>query len=193
MALRDTRIAILKVGAEIVRTKGFNNTGLSEILSRSGVPKGSFYYYFNSKQDFGLHLVDYYAGFLLARTEDFLMDQSVQPVARLRRYFAEFKQGFEADGFQGGCPLGNVSQEMADVSKGFRERIEAVFIQLETMIESCLKEAKSWGEVSVSLDERQTATFILNSWEGAVLRMKVTKSTAPLEVFEQFVFGRLLQ
>jgi TetR/AcrR family transcriptional repressor of nem operon len=101
-AKQITKEKILMVGAEIIHRKGFNNTGIQEILKAAGVPKGSFYFYFKSKEDFGLHLIDFFGNFLFSICEKYLNDSSGSPIERLRLFFDEFLTYFEKNEFKGG-------------------------------------------------------------------------------------------
>lgn len=188
----QTKSSILKVGAEIVHNKGFNNTGIQEILKGAGVPKGSFYFYFQNKEDFGLQLIDFYAEVLFARLERSSARRELSPLNRLRGFFAEFLDLFECNECRGGCPIGNMAQEMGDLNEDFRIRLEQVFGRMQAMLVEFLNEARAAGEVDPDLEAHDVAGFILNSWQGAILQMKVVKSIEPLKNFERVVFGNLL-
>jgi TetR/AcrR family transcriptional repressor of nem operon len=193
MPRTDTLVGILRRGAGIVHRKGFRSTGLQEVLEEAGVPKGSFYHYFKSKDEFGLHLVDFFNGLLSARIEDSLGRTDLPPLKRLRKFFGDFNEYFSENNYEGGCPLGNLSLEMADHSTLFREKLEGVFASFRESMEKCLEEAVYRKELPASMDVRGTAEFMVNSWEGAVLRMKVAKDQGPLEAFENVVFSSLLK
>jgi len=120
-----TRDHILDVGGRLVHHKGYTATGLQEILSEAGVPKGSFYFYFKSKEEFGLALIDHYRTVLANQAGPILRDESQAPLERLARFFLWFRVNFEREGFIKGCPLGNLTQEMGDVNPAFREKLHA--------------------------------------------------------------------
>ena len=98
----DTKAKILKEGARSVYQKGYNATGLQEVLTAAGVPKGSFYFYFTSKEDFGLQLIDYYTARYLNRLDRYLQDRSKPPLQRLRDYFRDMISSYENNDFKGG-------------------------------------------------------------------------------------------
>ncbi len=192
MTRKDARMAILDKGARIIHRKGFNHTGVQEILDAAGVPKGSFYHYFKSKEDFGLNILDYYAAYLIGRVE-ILQDKNGQPIKRLKDFFDGFLLFFESIGCELGCPIGNLSQEMGDLSPAFRKRLEEIFLMMRSRIEGVLNEALRDGAIPGSLDARETADFIINSWEGAIVRMKVQKNTEALRLFDRMIFGCILK
>lgn len=192
MKRETTRAKILEAGARLVHCKGFNHTGLAEILEESKVPKGSFYFYFKSKEDFGLALVDYHVEKIAAVAKSCFEDGSRPPVERLRAFFQWFYGLFEAEGCAKGCPIGNLCQEMSDISPVFREKLESVTEQLAVAVSGVLRQAREVGELPGRLDPEETARFITSSWQGALLTMKVAKSLRPLDRFDRFIFEEIL-
>ncbi|MCU0579226.1 MAG: TetR/AcrR family transcriptional regulator [Desulfobacterota bacterium] len=193
METRDTKSRILKAGARIVLEKGFCDTGLSEVLEAAKVPKGSFYFYFKNKEDFGLQLVDTFAGALKDARDNILGDESLTCLERLREMFRRQTELFRKHGYKGGCPIGNLSQEMGDRSPLFRRKLKQVFSELREDLADQLSLAREKGEMSAALHPEETADFILSSWQGALLQMKVMQSTAAFEVFDRMIFERLLR
>lgn len=189
----EAKSRILKAGANIVHHKGFYNTGLSELLEAAQVPKGSFYFYFKNKEDFGLHLIDYFADHIKTRMEKIYKDESIPPIERIRRVFNLQAESFQKDNFKGGCPIGNLSLEMGDRNFKFRKKLNRVFENMKKNMSALLGKAQKQGEISESLDVQDTADFILSSWEGVLMKMKVSKSTYPHEVFDRMVFDLLLR
>jgi TetR/AcrR family transcriptional repressor of nem operon len=193
MARKDTWLHILRTGSELVHRQGFQSTGLNDVLRAARVPKGSFYHYFKSKEDFGLQLVDFYAGYLTSRLERSLGDEKMPPLERLRRFFDEFGAFCREQNFSLGCPLGNLAQEMGDLNESFSRKIEAAFGTMRDMVAACLAEAQKDGAVDPSLHPKETADFLLNAWEGSLLRMKVTRNPDPLEGLEKMIFSSILK
>jgi TetR/AcrR family transcriptional repressor of nem operon len=193
MPKETTKFRILSEGAKIIHQKGFNHTGIQEILDAAGVPKGSFYFYFKSKDDFGLQLIDFFTQFVDALAESQLSSKEHSPIERLRGFFRSMMSVAEEQGFRGGCPIGNLAQEMADQNETFRTKVREAFRRMSDNIERCLEEARELKQIRQSLDPRETADFILNSWEGALLRMKAENSLGPLLVFENMIFNGLLE
>lgn len=192
MAKQSTKNRILEHAGRLIRMNGFNNTGIQEILESAGVPKGSFYFYFRSKDDLGLALIDYYAEYLGSLCASSLGVAEGSPLERLRGFFEGMRMLFEQDEWKGGCPIGNLTQEMGSLSDAFRSRLQGVFTIMQTSIRDCLEEARSRGELNPALDVDEMAEFILNGWEGAVLRMKAEGGSGPLVLFEKIVFGGVL-
>ena len=193
MSKVKTRDLLLEAGKSSFLEKGYNNSGIESILQVAGVPKGSFYYYFGSKEDFGLAVLGRFAECIGERQERLLGDLSVPAVERLRRYCEAVFEALESDHCRKGCLVGNLSQEMADQSEVFRARLEEIFESWVDRYAACLREAQTSGEIDPSLDVRDLAEFWLNSWQGAILRAKTMRSAAPLRTFLAVMFGNLLQ
>lgn len=189
----DAKMRTLRAGARIVHQKGFFDTGLAEVLEAANVPKGSFYFYFKNKEDFGLQLIDYYADQLKALTEKVYQDDSLSHVERIRRVFSLQAASFRRNDFRGGCPIGNLSLEMGDRNPAFRKKLNQVFADMKNHVASQLRQARDRGELSVAIDVDETADFIVSSWQGALMQMKVSKSEVAHEIFDRMVFERLLK
>jgi TetR/AcrR family transcriptional repressor of nem operon len=189
MAREETRQLILNTGAKLVHAKGFVNTGLQEILAAASVPKGSFYFYFKSKEDFGRALVDHYLTFISAMFDKYLKDASRTPLERIQRFFDDSCKFYAGINFSSGCPIGNLSQEMSDISEPLREKLKEAYSKMKSTLQACVAEAQEQGEINRSLDAANLATFVLNGWEGALIDMKMSKSADPLVIFKEMLFG----
>ncbi len=190
---KDTKAHILEMGAQIVHQKGFNATGIQEVLNAAAVPKGSFYFYFKSKEEFGLQLIDYFSNFLFSKMDELLNAENVAPLDKLRNYFEWFLAYSEQNNFTGGCPIGNLAQEMGDLNDSFRGKLKSVFDKMKTNIAQCLEEAQQQGDLSPALDVLNLSDFIVSGWQGALLQMKVIKNTASVRNFERIIFDSLLK
>lgn len=187
-----TRDKLLDTGAELIGSHGYNATGINAVLKASGVPKGSFYHYFASKEDFGLAVIDRVALSYDEKLVQLLEDPEVAPLERLRRYFAVGREDMLLCDHAHGCLIGNLGQELAGQSDIFRDRLDRVFQQWEQHFIRCLKDAQRQGHVDPALDIEALASFILAGWEGAILRAKTLKSVEPMKRFEAILFSRLL-
>jgi TetR/AcrR family transcriptional repressor of nem operon len=189
---QDTKQKILEAGAELIHSQGFNNTGIAEVLKAAGVPKGSFYFYFENKEDFGLQLLDYFREFYIQSVRQFLEDQSLPYLERLRRTYDWFLDYFKAHGFRRGCPVGNIAQEMSDINPAFRDKLNQAVRSMTGIVEQNLIKAQQAGELDPKKDARELARFIISSWEGCLILMKVEQKAEPMEMFDRMVFENLL-
>lgn len=189
--LSDTRELLLRAGLEVLTEKGFSATGLEEILGRVGVPKGSFYHYFDSKEAFGLQLIERYAQFFAKKLDRHLRNLELSPLSRLRAFIDDALAGMARHGYRRGCLIGNLGQEMGALPESFREQLIATFEDWQDRFADCLSKAQDIGELSNKAEPNQLATFFWIGWEGAVLRAKLEQSAKPVELFAAYFFASL--
>jgi TetR/AcrR family transcriptional repressor of nem operon len=156
------------------------------------VPKGSFYTHFDSKEQFGAEVLGRYWEARATRATAILGDEGRLPLERLKAYFASKTSGREPGPFDKGCLIGNFSAEMAANSRLIRDRLSTVFAAWTTLLAACIQEAQEAGDLSVRLDAATLAAFLIDAFEGAVLRAKVDRSAAALERFESIIFTLIL-
>jgi TetR/AcrR family transcriptional regulator, transcriptional repressor for nem operon len=188
----DTRNNLIRVGVRMFHETGYTATGIKDIVDAAEVPKGSFYNHFESKEAFGKEVVDFYFGSGLAALRELLGNSSIPPLERLRTFFETRTRGFRANGYTRGCMMGNLSLEIADHSASIRGQLAVNFRTWSGLFEACIAEAQNTGAMSNRLPAPLLAQFLLNSWEGALLRMRVEKSDFPLKEFIEVVLGSLL-
>lgn len=193
MEKRDTRSEIIRIGTDLISRQGFNVTGIDAVLKEAGVPKGSFYHYFKSKEDFGLAVIDHFAERFAQRLDAFLNDEEVTPLNRIRNFLENSLARFSQNQCCRGCLVGNLGQELADLNERFRVRLEEIFNGWRERIAACLREAQAAGELAKDVDPAVVACFIISSLEGAILRAKVMKSPQPLRDFVEVLFASVLR
>jgi len=182
---------LLRSGLEVLTEKGFSATGLDEILGRAGVPKGSFYHYFDSKEAFGLELIDRYADFFARKLDRHFSQPEPSPLARVRAFVDDARDGMARHEYSRGCLIGNLGQEMGALPESFRARLRATFEDWQRRLAACLTAAQQAGELAESADPAELAACFWIGWEGAVLRAKLERSDVPLALFAQFFFNGL--
>jgi len=193
MEKRDTKAEIIDVGTEMISLQGYNATGIDAVLKRAGVPKGSFYHYFGSKEEFGLQVIDNFAELYRERLDGFFDAPEVKPLDRIRNYLESGLAALSACQCSKGCLIGNLGQELADQNERFRERLDQIFAAWKERLADCLQQAQQRGELNRELNCSVIAGFILSGWEGAVLRAKVMRSPQPLHDFIDTIFATVLK
>ncbi|GJI89514.1 MULTISPECIES: TetR/AcrR family transcriptional regulator [Duganella] len=176
--LRDT---LLAAGLTAFHHHGYNATSVLDIARIAGVPKGSFYYYFDSKEALGAEVVELY-GFSGTRRL-VLADPAIAPKDRLRRYFTDLNDMFSGKEFVHGCLLGNLSAELGDSSPLIRSRLAAVYEAWTGDIAAAIRAGQADGSIKSAFAADDLAIAILDAWEGAVLRARVAKDRRALDVF----------
>jgi TetR/AcrR family transcriptional repressor of nem operon len=193
MEKRDTRAEIIRVGTEMIASQGYNATGIDAVLKGAGVPKGSFYHYFGSKEDFGLAIIDQFARLFDERLDACLADHATPPLQRIRNYLEGGLERLDRNKCCKGCLVGNLGQELADLNERFRERLDGFFRSWVERFAACLREAQAAGGLDKGADAAVLAGFILSGYEGAILRAKVQKSTEPLRDYIEVLFVTVLR
>jgi TetR/AcrR family transcriptional regulator, transcriptional repressor for nem operon len=183
---------IVVAALETLHRKGFNATSVQDITDAAEAPKGSFYNHFGSKEDLAVEALDRYWQRILGSLKS-LSDEKVPPLPRLRAYFSRLSRIASAADYSSGCFVGNMSVEMSNQSRMVRERLALILAAWTRAITSCVREAQADGSVRQDADAKIIAEFLLNSWEGAVLRSKVDKDAVPLDTFEKVTFDLLLK
>lgn len=186
------RARLLRTGVAILTEKGFSAVGVEEILESAEVPKGSFYHYFDSKDAFGLELIDAYADYFARKLDRWFDNTHRAPLDRLRDFIADARSGMARYGYRRGCLVGNLGQEMGVLPAPFRKRLAAVFRDWEARTSRCLRSAQEAGEIPRGLDCEGLAQFFWIGWEGAVLRAKLERCPDALDVFADGFLAMIL-
>ncbi len=189
MAKPNAREKIVRAGLDQFHRVGFNGSSVEDITNLAGVPKGSFYNHFKSKEDLAVEVIDRYVE---QNPNALLGDSTVAPLKRLKAYFSALSQEFVDSGCKKGCLIGNFSSELADHSGPVRRRLEIAFDNWVKRIAGVIREAQKAGEVDSKLKPEQIAGALLSAWEGALLRGRVSGDPAPLKDFMTIGFARLI-
>lgn len=179
----DTRQALIRCGVEVLTEQGFMATGIDGILKRVGVPKGSFYHYFASKEAFGLQVLENYGAYFAKRLDRWLLDETLSPLERLVGFVQHAKHSMHTHNYRRGCLVGNLGQEVAALPPGFRDALENTFQDWQRRLARCFEAAVDVGELPSGTDCVELAAYFWIGWEGAVLRARLVQSAAPLNTF----------
>ena len=190
MPKSNVREDILTAGLAALHSRGFNATSVQDITEAAGVPKGSFYNHFASKEELGAAVVQLYSdkGAIRRRA---LKDRTVPPLARLRSYLEGLAGTARYPGAPG-CLLGNFGAELANQSAAIRARVSTAFVDWAEALAEVIDEAQSAGDMSRDQTPKALAAFIIDAWEGAVMRGKVKQNRAPVDAFIAMVFSKIL-
>lgn len=184
---QTTKQRLLACGLSMLLEQGYNDLGILAVLRKAGVPKGSFYHHFKSKEDFALQVVDAYMEEVHAGLDHCLGDQSLPPLMRVRRFFELSREKYRREGYFG-CLLGGLGQELSGVNDTFRQKIEGCFQVIGGRMAACLEDARERGEIPADCDPKEMADLLLNCWEGAALRSRLWRDPEPLDKMLHFYF-----
>jgi TetR/AcrR family transcriptional regulator, transcriptional repressor for nem operon len=183
----DVRQQLLDRGMAMLLRQGYNDLGLAALLESTNTPKGSFYHYFKSKEDFAMQVLDLYMQGAHQGLDLCLKDNSLPALQRVRRFFELSERKYREEGYLG-CLVGGLGQELSGVSDVFRRKVEECFSQIESRLADCLKLAAKRGELKRSTDTRKLAKLLMTCWEGAALRSRLQRDPAPLHEMLDFAF-----
>ncbi|MDD5578333.1 MAG: TetR family transcriptional regulator C-terminal domain-containing protein [Methylobacter sp.] len=171
---------LLTQGVTLLMQQGYHGTGLKEILDAVQIPKGSFYNYFGSKENFGAEVIQHYINPFIHQLTRYLQD-SDDALTALQRYFNDLILELEKAEFKGGCLLGNLMGELGDSSDLCQKSLQSALHRYRDLLKSGLAMAQQEGTVRSDKSAEDMADLLVNAWQGALLRMKIEKSSAPLK------------
>jgi TetR/AcrR family transcriptional repressor of nem operon len=184
---------ILAAGLQVMLRSGYEGASVRDICAVAGAPHGSFTNHFRSKEAFAEEVLDRYFAHTKGLVREALSDRSLTPRQRLKRYLDIISGVLADDKWNRGCLIGDFSLETTSQSELLRERLEAIFQEWRAPFASCIAEAQAGGEIDSTFDPLDLAEFLLASWEGAILRMKVERGPAALDRFKNIVFQTIFK
>ena len=173
--------------------KGYIGSGVRDIVAEAAAPQGSFTNHFRSKEAFAREVLDRYFDHVKALVAQALDDSEQPPRQRLRHYLDIITERLAADEFSRGCLIGDFSLEAVPHSEMLRERLAVIFAEWRAPFAACIAEAQTAGEIAATFTPDDLAEFLLASWEGAILRMKVERSAEPLDRFKRIAFATVFK
>jgi len=176
---KDTRERILATARRIMVGKGFAAVGLNEILTAAGVPKGSFYHYFNSKDAFGEALLDSYFDEAWSALDATLQAPGLNAAQRLLNYCQLWEAGQLCGDYQGTCLTVKLGAEVADVSEAMRHALERGVSGLIARLAAAIEAGVADGSVRVEEPAAQVAQSLYQLWLGASVAVKIFRSPQP--------------
>ena len=188
MSRPSLRENILNAGLKVMFQTGYQGASVRDICAAAGAPQGSFTNHFRSKEAFVQEVLDRYFADLKTVVSQALHDQSRTPRQRLRRYLDIISGRLQGAKWNRGCLIGDLSLEASLQSKLLRKRLEEIFREWRAPFAECIAEAQAAGEIDSKFEPTDLAEFLLASWEGAILRMKVEGRPTALERFKNIVF-----
>lgn len=187
------RLKFLETGLRLFGEKGYNGTGIKEIVEAVGVPKGSFYNYFKSKEDFTVDIIGFYSDTLAIHWEGLLAKGPAEPLAALRNSFERIISHHGQCEVRTGCLIGNLAAEISEASELCRQKMHHATTAWKNRISDYIGQGQAMGTIRNDITADVLAEFIWNAWEGALLNMKIAKSTVPVKECIRLLFDFFLK
>lgn len=185
------RELLCNAGVAMLTERGFSSSGIDAILKIVKVPKGSFYHYFRSKEEFGAELIDRYSMYFAHKLDRFLADPGSSPLQRVAAFCEDAEKGMRRHDFRRGCLVGNLGQEAQMLPAALSEQLRATLEDWQRRMQVCLQEAKAVGEIPASVDTQEWSQFFWVGWEGAVLRARLERRADPLRLFSRLFLASI--
>jgi TetR/AcrR family transcriptional regulator, transcriptional repressor for nem operon len=189
----SNRDRILEAGLRVMFRKGYVGAGVRDIVAEAPAPQGSFTNHFRSKEEFAREVLDLYFEELKRLVAETLGDATRSPRRRLRRYLDIITDRLAGAEFSRGCLIGDFSLEAAPQSEMLRARLAEIFAEWRAPFAACIAEGQGAGEIAMTFAPQELAEFLLSSWEGAILRMKVERNAEPLDRFKRIAFATVFK
>lgn len=192
--LEKTKNVLLETGMLLLQEKGYHATGIQQIADAAGVPKGSFYNYFSSKEEFGAAVIRYYtassSGKWLALLQEATQQQGSYQA--LTAAFLAVTEKYRCSTLKKGCLLGTLAAEISEASEECRVAMIESIAQFRSILARHLQDGQASGQVRSDVDAQQLADLVWDCWQGSLLRMKVEQSVETVEQDLNMLFTRLL-
>jgi len=174
-----TRDRLIEAARTLFWTHGYASTGIAQILKEADAGSGSLYYFFPTKEDLLLAVLEWYQDNLYPAVVQPVFDRVSDPIERIFGILDGYRKGLLATDFHRGCPIGNLALELADSHPAARELLALNFSGWRKVIETCLAEAAD--RLPGSLDREQLALFVLTTMEGAVMLARSYRNIEPYD------------
>ncbi|AXL87438.1 TetR family transcriptional regulator [Streptomyces sp. CB09001] len=177
----DTRRSILDAAQRIMARKGFSAVGINEVLTAAGVPKGSFYHFFGSKDAFGEAMMRAYFTDYLADMDRILAEPGLTSAQRLMNYWQNWRETQSLDECQGKCLAVKLGAEVSDLSEAMRLALKEGTIAIVDRLERTITAGLKDGSIAVDATPRETARVLYDMWLGASVMTKIHRDIGPLD------------
>jgi TetR/AcrR family transcriptional regulator, transcriptional repressor for nem operon len=192
MGETGTRDLLIEEGLRSFLAYGYDGVGIGPVLSAANVPKGSFYHFFRSKEDFAVAVLEAYVARYAGFRESLKRDKTRPPLSRLRSHFDALEKELIADFPAGGCLYGVLSQTLTTLRPVLRKRLQEAFQIWQESILEVLLQAQNAGDLDPAINAKEAAAFLIDAYEGSLIRMKAEGIAPTLKRFRRFALEPLL-
>lgn len=191
MNIKHDKQAILEKGENILRRQGYHNTGINQILKECNIPKGSFYNFFTSKEEFGQEVLKYYSNNNYELVKGLLENSDSSPLQRLKNLYVGLTEFNKSESYKCGCLANNLVVEMAGLNENFRKSLNAEYDKVLGLIIDCISEGQKQQEIRTDYLAQELAEYVHGHFVGILSRLKTTQTDEPFQLFYRMTFDYL--
>ncbi|MCD8352662.1 MAG: TetR/AcrR family transcriptional regulator [Planctomycetaceae bacterium] len=177
----DSKTALVEAGMDLFLAHSYQGTGINEILKQVGVPKGSFYHHFTSKEQYALAVIARYREKLEENMAETFGKTSLSPTKRIVAFMQRIMRDIVDSDYTRGCPFGSFGHELSTISNTLRQPIEEAFAAIHATLTDCIKKGVQDGSIRGNESPAHMATFLMAATQGAILMAKVKRDRSPLD------------
>ncbi|WP_298900853.1 TetR/AcrR family transcriptional regulator [uncultured Psychroserpens sp.] len=189
MGYKHNKEDILDVGQDVFRRNGYHNVGINQILKEAGIPKGSFYNFFESKEDFAQQVVKRYGMNNKNWIQSFFDDSELSPVESLKSFYAMLIDMNEEDEYAGGCLVNNLSVEVGRNNDALAVEANQCFLSWMDVFGSVILKGQDLGEITQNFSETEIAEYLHAGFFGVLARVKVTRNRMYMDSWLDMTFN----
>ncbi|MCD1127572.1 TetR/AcrR family transcriptional regulator [Jinshanibacter sp. LJY008] len=189
----DTREHLLATGAQLCLSRGFTGMGLSEMLAKAEVPKGSFYHYFRSKEAFGVAMLDRHYALYNQRLQQHFSQENASWRELIIHWYQQSLDYFNQHGSSPNCLVVKLSAEVCDLSEDMRNALDNGSVQVIAHLANALEKGRMERCFNFPGEAQMQAQMMYALWLGASLQAKISRSSIPLECAIEHVTQLLVE
>lgn len=189
------REALIQEGIEQLSIHGYHGTGIKQILDQVNVPKGSFYNFFASKEAFVAELIGHYSQDLLGQIRGFIEGEGrhLTPAQQLRAIYQYSLQRYADAEFKKSCLVGSMAAEISAESDMCRVQLDQAAQQWHDFFTQVFEQGQQSGEIRNDLSASSIAGVYWATWEGALIKMKMSANIKPAQRIMELMLDWLLK
>ncbi len=188
MGYKYNKEDILDVGYDVLRRNGYHSVGINQVLKESGIPKGSFYNFFESKEDFARQVIERYGCSNLTWMQGFFEDSKRSPLESLKAFYAYMIKVNEEDAYSGGCLVNNMSMEIGRNNDLLASETNQQFIGWLNVLAAVAQKGQEQGEITKKYSPLELAEYLHAGFYGTLSRSKVTRSRVYMDTWYEMTF-----
>ena len=189
----STRVRLLEVGLSLFAKKGYHGTGMKEIVETANVPKGSFYNYFKSKEEFGIEIVRWHSADFWEKWHDIMDANSSDPLQALKNCFEAMLERHFDCAVNTFSVVAHIATEICESSPDSRVSMKVLFENMRENLAVYIRKAQKLDLARCDVDANELASLFWDAWSGSIIRMKMENKADAITQCVSIFFDRFLK